>query len=571
LRRVSSKVYLMAIIAFLFLLDGLALWFAISFDHDRTVERTKIILQKTAISLDERVKRTYTASEAILRNLAYRIEEKGIGPIVSSRAEWVRFRSVAETLPDKGTLWLLDSKADLRMDSTQYPSRPMSFADREYYVPQRDRRVETYVGPVVKGRITHKYSFTISRRITGRDGHFLGIVVAAMEADDFTNFLRNLDIGEGSHVTVFRMDGALILRQPMQDQLLGKNFNNLALFRMPLDKAPSGVFESTQLDGTRLLIAYRKIEGLPLLVTTGIPLESVLKAWRIRAGYYVLMAVAGFLILAGFSWRVHKSTAREELALRELVRAGEEISRANEELELRVRQRTAALEASNREHEAFTYTVSHDLRAPLRAIDGFSGILQKQYGERLDAEGQRLLDVIRKNTRDMGNLIDDLLAFARLDRQQVNPAEVDMTGLARAVYAELKSAVPERDVTFVMKDLPAARSDRALIRLVFANLLSNALKFTRRRADAVIEVGGSAEGNESIYWVKDNGIGFDMRYADKLFGIFERLHDADEFEGTGVGLAIVQRIVLKHGGRVWGEGKVNEGATVYFSLPRSLS
>jgi signal transduction histidine kinase len=233
-----------------------------------------------------------------------------------------------------------------------------------------------------------------------------------------------------------------------------------------------------------------------------------------------------------------------------------------------LRVRTSQLEVSNKEHEAFTYTVSHDLRAPLRAIDGFSNMLQRKYWEILDAEGKRILDIIRKNSQDMGQLIDDLLAFSRLGRQQINLVEINMTNLAQSVYEELKTAAPGRNITSVIKELPMARGDKVLMRQVLVNLLSNALKFTQHCADAVIEVSGRVEENENIYYVKDNGVGFDMRYVDKLFGIFERLHNADEFEGTGVGLAIVQRVVLKHGGRAWGEAKINEGATIYFSLPR---
>jgi signal transduction histidine kinase len=568
LRRFSSKFLLTAIIAFLFLLDGFILLFAIRFDHDRTIERAKIVLQKTAISLDERVMRTCTASEAILHNLAQRIQEKGIGQIISSKEEWERFRNAAESLPDAGSLWLLDSKAELLMDSTMYPSRQMNFADREYYIPQRDKAIENYIGPLVKGRITKKYSFTISHRINGKDGRFLGIVLVAVETDDFTNFLRNLDIGEGSRVTVFRTDGALILRQSMQDELLGKNFKHLVLFSIASDKSPSGIFESAGLDGVKRFIAYRKTEGLPLIVTTGIPVDSVLKEWRTRVKYYVVMAVMVLLMLMWLSWQAYKSVSREELARRELVLAGEEISRINDELELRVRERTAALEASNKEHESFTYSVSHDLRTPLRAIDGFSGMLLKRYREGFDAEGKRYIDIIRKNAQDMGQLIDDLLSISRLGRQQVNLVEIDLTSLAKSVYDELKAAIPERAVSFVLKELPVIRGDRVLLRQVLVNLLSNALKFTQQQPDAVIEVGGSVAGDENIYYVKDNGVGFDMKYADKLFGVFQRLHGMDEFEGTGVGLAIVQRTILKHGGRVWADGKVNEGATFHFSLPR---
>ncbi len=248
----------------------------------------------------------------------------------------------------------------------------------------------------------------------------------------------------------------------------------------------------------------------------------------------------------------------------ELKHAEEEIKKLNEELKRYIIQ----LESANKELEAFSYSVSHDLRAPLRAIDGFSRIILEDYLDKLDDEGKRVLSVIRNNTQKMGQLIDDLLLFSRLGRQELRASGIDMGKLARAVSEELKLAVPERKLKFNINTLIPAQGDQAMIRQVFVNLLSNAVKFTRPKERAVIEVDGRSEGNENVYTVKDNGVGFDMQYVDKLFGVFQRLHSSEEFEGTGVGLAIVQRIIHRHGGRVWAEGKVGEGATFYFTLPR---
>ncbi len=263
--------------------------------------------------------------------------------------------------------------------------------------------------------------------------------------------------------------------------------------------------------------------------------------------------------IQGLFWDVTERKRLEE---------AEEIRRLNDELEERVRQRTSQLEAANQELEAFSYSVSHDLRAPLRSIAGFSSILVKDCAAQLSAEALRYLHKVRQNAQQMGQLIDDLLTFSRLGRKPLTKQPLALAPIVRAVLDSLRAEGEGRQLEIVMGDLPLCLGDPALLKQVFANLIGNALKYSRPRDPAVIEIGcrqGSHLG-ELVYYVKDNGVGFDMRYGGKLFGVFQRLHRAEEYEGTGVGLAIVQRIIHRHGGRIWAEGVVNQGATFYFTL-----
>jgi light-regulated signal transduction histidine kinase (bacteriophytochrome) len=244
----------------------------------------------------------------------------------------------------------------------------------------------------------------------------------------------------------------------------------------------------------------------------------------------------------------------------------EQLQVINDQLQV-IKRLNQQCQESNRELEAFCYSVSHDLRSPLRSIASFAQILLQDYGSKLDDEGKRIMGVIQLETGRMGRLVDGLLSFSRLGRQPLRKSVVDVTALVNSVLEKLLAGHAGRKPEVELKALPPAHADEALMRQVFASLLSNAIKFTAHREVPRIEISGQSDSEQTVYYVKDNGVGFEARHANKLFGVFHRLHGQEEFEGAGVGLALVQRIIQRHGGRIWAESVVNEGATFHFALP----
>jgi signal transduction histidine kinase len=376
----------------------------------------------------------------------------------------------------------------------------------------------------------------------------------------------------------------------------------------PIDRSHPGVVQYAGPNGGSVG-ALTDIRGTPWSMWVEFPQALILAPARaflermslIALGFVVLSAIGIRMIAARITTPLQELTLASEAvasgdyARRVGIRRRDELGRlsvafnamtqevegAHRDLEERIRQRTAKLEeagvllkqrleeldAANRELESFSYSVSHDLRAPLRHITGFAMMLRESATSTLDGEGQRFLTTIVDAATRMGRLIDDLLAFSRVGRTQLARSPVDLNRLIQEAKQEVCADINGRAVSWQVQDLPTVKADPALLRLVFVNLLSNALKYSAKRPQTEIEVGVMPERDDTVVFVRDNGVGFDMQYAHKLFGVFQRLHSNDEFEGTGIGLANVRRIVQRHGGRTWAEGAINRGATFYVSLP----
>ncbi len=346
-----------------------------------------------------------------------------------------------------------------------------------------------------------------------------------------------------------RKNTALTLRFPISRQQLPAAM---------AARGQEGIAEGFDYRGVPVLAAMRRIPDSPWFLVARVDQEEIYAPIRTQTRLITVLAgvlVIGVAVSVGFLWRGQH--------LQDYRRSESEIRKLNEDLKCRA----VELQRINKELEAFTYSVSHDLRAPLVGINGLSRILSERYSSDLGKKGQRFLHLIQRETERTLQLIDELMAFSRCERQEVKQAEIDMGEMVRNIFDELKQTIPERRIKLDIKMLPPACGDRIMIRQVMFNLLSNALKFTKPKETGMIEIGCITNENENIYYVKDNGVGFDMEHAGKLFEVFQRCHSADEFEGAGVGLAIVQRIIQRHRGYVWAEGRVNEGATFYFALP----
>jgi two-component system sensor histidine kinase/response regulator len=310
---------------------------------------------------------------------------------------------------------------------------------------------------------------------------------------------------------------------------------------------------------------HAQTPALPIIVFTGFGDQSLaLKVVQQGAQDYLVKGQVDSNLI----WRAIRYAMERQQGSRELVLSETRVRHLNESLERRVADRTAELAAANRELETFTYSVSHDLRAPLRQIDGFSRILVEHVGPGLDSKSQHYLRRIQEGTQHMGRLVDDLLNLAQLGRQHVRTRPTPLDAIVNAALGGLRAGLGDRIIQWAIGGLPTVECDPGLMRIVFTNLLSNAIKYTRPREVAIIEVACTVSNGPCTVFVRDNGVGFNMKYADKLFGVFQRLHRADQFEGTGVGLATVQRIIHKHGGEIWAEAEPDQGATFFFTLAR---
>ena len=458
--------------------------------------------------------------------------------------------------------------------------------------------VAPYVSDLLVGAVSHEQVVAVYVPVV-ENGAVAYVLSIAFPTQAISSILHQQAIPNSGFGVVIDRTGIIIARTLGEQEFVGRR--GVPGFVEPALKSTEGRWRARTLDGLDIEAEFVRSPLTGWTVSLGMQkgaLDAALwrSLWTFGGGGLVIFAAAmafgwyqgrNFVQMLARLTHMAEALGRGErlapttLGIREaqdiaegMVIASESINRHATEREAMLATLNASnqrLAVANKDLESFSYSVSHDLRTPLRAIDGFSRILAEDYASSLDQEALRLLNLVCDNARKLGRLIDDILAFSRTGRQEIEPADVDMTALVHDVIDELKPAMEGRTVAFNVEALPPARTDRAMMQRVLTNLLDNALKYTAPKSAAAIEVAGRIAGDEVIYCVKDNGVGFDEKYGAKLFGVFQRLHAASDFQGTGIGLAIVKRIITRQGGRVWAKATPGEGAAFYFAIPQAMA
>jgi signal transduction histidine kinase len=440
-----------------------------------------------------------------------------------------------------------------------------NLADREYFKRQKSSHTDNLVvGTTVVGWTTGRQTVHISRRLNKPDGSFGGVAVVGMDPAIFTELYQKVDMGENGHVAFVGFDGQLRARRLGSSVSFGGDASgNTNLRRILAERAhtPKGSIRvQSEVDGVARVISFQVIPSLAMVVIVGTATDEALAAADERAESYTRIALgmtALLLMLAGTLCVVFTYQRKHTRQMESL----------NQSLEQRIESRTRDLKEANQRLEAFSYSVSHDLRGPLTTIDGFSGLLQRRKTLQSDPSSVALVARIRSGVAQMRLLVDGLLSLATLSRGKVNRGPVSLTLLANALLKQHAQADAGREVEIAVQDNMAVQADNRLMSSVLSNLIGNAWKFTANTPSPRIEVGSQAgEDGKPVFFVRDNGAGFDMAHAAKLFQVFERLHAASQFEGTGIGLATVKQIIEMHHGRVWAEGEVGNGAVFYFTI-----
>jgi signal transduction histidine kinase len=511
-------------------------------------------------ALEQHASRLFEAAEQMASDTRGLVEESGGAHMIPREKLHLMAGLQEKRSREIRDIWIVDSYGHRRQASAD-DAPGLDLSSGATFVFHRDHPQRAVrVSPPVRSPVDGRWIIPVSARLDRPGGAFGGMVVVAIDVEKVVEFYRSLDLESSATITVFGADLTPYISYPHADRITGTRFG-LPLREGGVKEAPSGLvdYHSPVLGGERFAV-YRQLDRRALYVAISVDSAQIYEAWWNRLRF---RAVSLVLVIAAF-------TLFTVMLLRQLKRerrATERLHELNAHLEGRVSERTAQLLEANEQLESFNYSVSHDLRAPLWHVRTIAEMLKDEHGPQLGPEPQRLLDRLMERSDYMKTLIDSLLALSGLARRPLKQRSLDLSAMALELIAEFRSTQPGRDVETRVQSGLVAQGDEVLIRTMLQNLLGNAWKFSAQADHPLIEVGAAASDAETVFFVRDNGVGFDVGQAQRLFGAFQRLHSQVDFPGTGIGLASARRILQRHGGRIWAESAPGHGATFHFTLP----
>lgn len=540
-------------------------WTLIAQDHAREQQRQEAELASLARAFEEHVAHTFGRVDSLLDSVAHMVTDAPT-PAPTQGEFQRRARELFDKTPPVSALAVTDPDEHVLLNirraggSASLTSPPVKIAG---WLVGPDAPLRVGLPLRIGKQADNLWQLPVERGAAS-NGQLSAVVSALVSVEFFRQFYRDIRLTPDDSIMLLSLDGRQLVHYPMRDADMGADLSGAPIFGQPSHERSVIFTGRLRLDDEPRIVVFRRLTEYPLIVAVSRP-ESVSMA-DFREMRRRLVFGAGLLLTLLFAllWIAYR-----DMRQRDADRA--ELRRVNASLEARVGRRTAELEQSNRELLAFSYSVSHDLRTPLRAINGFAHALREDYGAALDTQGRDYLDRIYRASVRMGELIDELLSLANVSRQALSFSEVNLTAIAQDIADDLKLSEPHRVVRFDIQPGMRTEGDEVLLRNALTNLLGNAWKFTRGRNPAFISVSAREEHDRVRYTVGDNGVGFDMNHAKRLFQPFQQLHADQGYGGTGIGLASVRRIIERHGGNIWAESSPDRGARFIFELPKRLA
>ncbi|MBC7906486.1 MAG: two-component sensor histidine kinase [Rhodospirillaceae bacterium] len=537
-RLLRPRGLLIVMAAFYAVMSGAVGAYIIWTDRAETQHAIQMRTADVAQLLDEHLNRTLDAAEQVLQRIS--ADQKAIAAMLAAA-------------PYLSDITLVDANGRLIVDARGNHPQGSTLAERDWVRALRaDTKSETFIGPVAFDEVTRSYSFAVARRVTDASGTVLGMAAAMVDLEHFKRFYRRLDTGPETSMGIYRLDGAVLAREPFKVDDVGRNFAASTLFTTYLPQSPSGTFRGrSPHDAVERLMSYRTLPERKLVVWVGVGDEAALASWRLRMVRTIALAVASVAAMFTLTGILVRELARERRSAADLINLNRDLARSNADL------------------EQFAYVASHDLKEPLRNIASYVQLLQRRYHGRLDPDADAFIGYTVDGVRRMQSIINELLAYSRIGTGELTMVPVQAGILVSTALTHLKGVIAEAQAVVEVKSpLPVVEADAAQLGSLFQNLIGNALKYRAEDVRAEVVVGCEDRGTQWAFYVRDNGIGIDPQYHSQIFDLFKRLHPRDRYPGTGIGLAICQRVVERHGGRIWVESGNARGSTFWFTLPK---